>query len=77
MLTCKDVCENASDYLDGSPGMGERLQWRLHLLICKHCRRFLRQFRLSSDVAANLSEIQAPSDEEIDALVKKLSESAS
>ena len=72
MLTCKDICENATDYLEEPGGILARLQLRFHLLICKHCRRFMRQFRATVGVSAQLNEIPAPTDAEIDALVDQL-----
>lgn len=44
MLTCRELAHrHASDYLDGQLGWRERLGVRYHLLICKHCRRFVAQ----------------------------------
>ena len=47
MLKCRDVLAQGSDYLDG--GLDARAQFalRLHLMICRHCRRFLRSLRLT------------------------------
>ncbi|WP_323773507.1 zf-HC2 domain-containing protein [Alcanivorax sp.] len=46
MLKCKDVVEKADALVDGSPlTWRERLAMRLHLLICHHCRRYVRQLR--------------------------------
>lgn len=44
MLTCKDVTERSSGYLDGELPWRGRLRIRLHLLMCRHCRLFVRQF---------------------------------
>lgn len=46
MLSCKGVSARASDYLDRQQPRGERVRVMFHLLICGHCRRFMRQFRL-------------------------------
>ncbi|HLY55659.1 MAG TPA: zf-HC2 domain-containing protein [Stellaceae bacterium] len=45
MLSCKDVSERASRWLDREMGFWERLQLRSHLAICVHCRRYLAQFK--------------------------------
>ena len=46
MLTCEQVTEKASAFVDGELRLRERVGIRLHLAICVHCRRFLRLFRL-------------------------------
>lgn len=45
MLSCKDVSERASRWLDREMGLWERLQLRAHLAICVHCRRYLAQLK--------------------------------
>lgn len=69
---CKEVCEHADDYIDGPTPTLERVKLRLHLLMCKHCRRFLRHMRLVMGVAPTLAEEQTPSDADIDRLIRKL-----
>jgi hypothetical protein len=48
MFSCKDVTEHASDHLEGALPWRVALQLRVHLLICEHCRRLLRQMRAVS-----------------------------
>ena len=72
MLTCKDVSDAASDYLEGPTTFVQRFSFRLHLTMCKHCRRYITQLRLSIDVAQKISQPSKPTDEEIEALVEKL-----
>ena len=74
MITCKDVCDNATDFLEGPTTFLERANLRLHLLMCKHCRRFIRQFRTTVAVTRHLGDKEPPSDEEIDNLLQKLGE---
>jgi len=73
VLTCKDVSDTASNYLEGPTVFVQRFRFRLHLILCKHCRRYLTQLRLSIDVAQKISRPSEPTDEEIEALVEKLS----
>jgi Putative zinc-finger len=47
MLKCKDVGENASSYVDNTLTWREKLSWYMHLAICHHCRRFIRQLRMT------------------------------
>jgi anti-sigma factor RsiW len=46
MLNCREVTEHASGLIDGELSWMQRLQMRLHLAMCKHCSRFVRQLRL-------------------------------
>lgn len=46
MLNCRDVMEHASDYLDKTLTWRQRMGIWLHLQICHHCRRYVRQFRM-------------------------------
>ena len=76
MLSCKDICQNATDHLEGELGLLTRLQFRLHLRFCQACRQFLRQFQATIDTARQLNRQaeQEPTDAEIDALVQRLRE---
>lgn len=55
MLSCKQVSEQASDDIDGRYRGWHKLQIRLHLMICSHCRRFRRHLLHSRQVAATLA----------------------
>lgn len=44
-LTCRDVTEEASAYLDRGLPLPRRLGFRMHLAICVNCRRYMRQMR--------------------------------
>jgi predicted anti-sigma-YlaC factor YlaD len=75
VFTCKDISDTASDYLEGPTTLLQRLQLRLHLTICKHCRRYVKQLKLTSDVAKKISEPPEPTDDEIEVLIQKLQQS--
>ena len=45
MLTCQQVTARATALLEDELSFRERLSIRLHLAMCVHCRRFLRQLR--------------------------------
>jgi anti-sigma factor RsiW len=46
MLKCEHVVEKADALVDGAPlSKRERFALRVHLLICHHCRRYVRQLR--------------------------------
>jgi Putative zinc-finger len=43
MLSCRDIAEMTSDRIDGRLGIGRRLAFRLHVLVCRNCRRYTQQ----------------------------------
>lgn len=44
MLNCREVSKQASPYVDGELPWRERMAVKMHLLMCHHCRRFMRQW---------------------------------
>lgn len=47
MLTCKEVNEKASTYYDHELGLYQKIQFKMHLLLCRHCRQFIHNFKLA------------------------------
>ena len=45
MMTCRDVITLSDDHVDGTLSWRQRAAVRLHLFMCVHCRRALRQLR--------------------------------
>ena len=56
MLSCKQLVERSSDYLDDHMSRRERLAVRVHLAMCHNCRRFIRQMRLAREVLRKLPQ---------------------
>jgi anti-sigma factor RsiW len=54
MMSCRDVAALANDHVDGRLSRGQRLGVRLHLMMCRHCRRALRQLRATIAVVRSL-----------------------
>jgi len=44
-MHCRDVIEFLTDYLEGRCTLRQRFILRLHLLLCRHCRAYLHNFR--------------------------------
>ena len=60
MLTCKEVSRAiASDQL-ATTGWRERLSLRLHLLMCRHCRRYSRQMHEIGAAARRIMGTELP-----------------
>jgi len=52
MLNCHEASQLASDQLDERLPVAKRLSLALHLLLCRHCRRFARQIKRLRQIAA-------------------------
>ena len=46
-MTCRDVTDVLDGYLDGKLPRSQRLAIRLHLLLCRDCRNYLRSYKLT------------------------------
>ena len=45
MLSCHDVTERVTDYIEGAMPFGQRVGLWMHLAMCRHCRAYLQQYR--------------------------------
>lgn len=54
MLTCKELTEIVTDYLEGKLPFGKRLAFQMHVGMCRHCRAYLRQMKLAIRTSAAL-----------------------
>ncbi len=59
MLTCKDINEMAGDYLSGDLTVMKRISFKLHLMVCKHCNRYVSQLKIA---LASLKRMSGHSD---------------
>ncbi|MDF1693199.1 MAG: hypothetical protein P1U47_12535 [Zhongshania sp.] len=56
MLNCQQFTDLASDHLDEQCRGWKRIDIRLHLIICRHCRRFNRHLDRSRRTGATLAK---------------------
>lgn len=54
MLTCKEVSHALASEEAVSSGWRQRLSVKLHLLMCRHCRRYSRQIQAVGDAARQI-----------------------
>jgi predicted anti-sigma-YlaC factor YlaD len=47
MLTCQEVTRLITDYLEGKLSWKDVLRFQLHLGMCTHCRRYLRDMKVT------------------------------
>lgn len=55
-LTCEELVELVSDYLEGGMSPEERLRFEDHLEICEGCRNYLDQMRKTIAAVGRLGE---------------------
>lgn len=71
MLKCQEVELRADALVDGTPlSRRERMALGMHLLMCRHCRRYVRQLQA---LVRTLRRSPAPlSDTHTEALVERI-----
>jgi predicted anti-sigma-YlaC factor YlaD len=60
MLTCQQFTELATDYVEGETPFGRRVSVWMHLSMCKHCREYLRQYRITIATLGQLPDEPPP-----------------
>ncbi len=74
MLSCKEVARKiASDEFQGE-GWRDRLAVRLHLLGCRHCRRYKAQLRSIGTAARNLWGLHSEDPPNLERLERRILE---
>ncbi len=59
MMSCKEVAELSSDYLEQELSALRRFSLRLHILLCRQCRELVQGLRSLLNVS---SELRSPGD---------------
>ena len=68
-MTCRQVVELMTDYLDGALSAGDRARFEEHIAGCDGCTAYLAQLRMTRDVVGRLAQEPIPKTVE-DELVK-------
>ena len=55
-LTCQELVELVTDYLEGSLSSGEQARFAAHLADCDYCVGYIEQMRLTIRALGRLSE---------------------
>ena len=56
MLKCRDIADHSSDYLDSNLSLNRRLSIRFHLVMCGHCRRYLRYLHAVTEALSKIDQ---------------------
>jgi predicted anti-sigma-YlaC factor YlaD len=62
VLTCQELTELATDYVEGSTSFGQRVGIWMHLAMCKHCRAYLLQYRQTVATLGRLPDEPPPAE---------------
>jgi predicted anti-sigma-YlaC factor YlaD len=74
VLSCREVVERSSALLDGDLSLRERMSMRMHLAMCRHCRRYWRQLRLLVSRLRQAQGGEPPPPELVDRIMSALAE---
>lgn len=70
MLACREVTELVTDYVEGRLSTWDRIRFRLHVSMCRHCREYVREMRTVTRLAG-AAAAEPPSPEVEAALVER------
>jgi predicted anti-sigma-YlaC factor YlaD len=59
-LTCREVVELVTDYLEGALPPRDRLDFERHLVWCSWCRDYLGQVRTTIELTGSAAEVADP-----------------
>ena len=59
MLTCRQMTELVTDYLESRMIWRDRVRFQMHLGMCRHCREYVRQMKETIRAAGRV-EIEPP-----------------
>lgn len=70
MLTCQQLTEIVTDYVEGRMPFWRRTQVQLHLGMCRHCRAYLQQMKATVRTLGKLPEEPIPDDVKAELLAR-------
>jgi len=56
MISCRDIAKLSSQYLDKDLPLIKRMRIKVHLMMCIHCRRFMKQLQATINTVKCLKE---------------------
>ncbi len=75
MLTCREIAENASEYISSDTStkltIKQKFEFTLHKMMCSRCRRFMYYFETLYSSESRLSGNDIP-DSQVDIIINKI-----
>lgn len=62
MLSCRDITELVTDFLEGRMSLADRVRFHFHVGMCKPCRAYLQQMKLTIATLGQLPDEPPPDD---------------
>jgi anti-sigma factor ChrR (cupin superfamily) len=62
MLTCREISELATDYMEGELSLVRRLSFSFHLFMCHVCREYVDQLKRTVKLLGKLPAAEAAND---------------
>ncbi|WP_455206692.1 zf-HC2 domain-containing protein [Kaarinaea lacus] len=72
MLSCKDVTEKASSYIDKELPFFTRMQVKLHVFVCVNCQRYINQLQITIRTLGRMKKDVPVSEHVVDDIVSNL-----
>lgn len=60
MLTCQELTEIITDYLERRLTPMQSISFQLHLGMCRHCREYLRQMKMTIRTLGMMPKLEVP-----------------
>ncbi len=77
MLSCKDITEKASEYLEQDLPFFVRLKFKMHLKMCINCQRYVNQLQTTIQLLGKMKQPVTTDDSTVDNVVDFLKNSES
>ena len=62
MLTCKEMTELVTEYVEGNLPFMDRVRFQMHIGMCRNCRRYVRQVKATAAALGMLPPPEMPAD---------------
>jgi len=70
MMSCREITQLVTAYVEGALPLRDRLRFQLHIGMCRHCRAYLRQMKLTAKTLGYLPEPELPPEVERELLAR-------
>ena len=74
MLSCKEITENANEYLEKDLPFFVRLKFKMHLKMCINCQRYVDQLQMTIQILGQMKKAETADDATVDNIVSVLKE---
>lgn len=68
MMSCREITELVTAYAEGQLRLADRIRFTMHIGMCRHCRRYVRQLRATAKALGKLPPPEIPADLEAELL---------